>query len=50
MKCRYLDEITGGRGTVFANRNSDLQFYGGALHNSEIFAVQYAREKQSVTL
>jgi hypothetical protein len=47
MKCRYLDEFTGGRWYGICNRNSGLQFYGGALHNSEIFAVQYAREKQS---
>ncbi|MFR8287966.1 MAG: hypothetical protein ACLU92_02145 [Coprococcus comes] len=44
MKCRYLDEITGGRGTVFRNGYTYLKQYGGTLYDTAIFAVQHACE------
>lgn len=39
MKCRYLDELTGGRGTVFATGTPNQQLYGGTLHYSALFAI-----------
>ena len=30
MKCRYLDELTGGRGTVFATGTPISKQYGGS--------------------
>ncbi len=46
MKCRYLDEITGGRGTVFATGTPISKQYGGTLHHSAILAVQYPCKKR----
>ena len=40
MKCRYLDELTGGRGIDFCHRHPHLQQYGGALHHPAVFAVR----------
>ena len=39
MKCRYLDEITGGKGIIFCNWYAYLKFDGGNVHNAEIFAI-----------
>ena len=45
MKCRYLDEITGGRGNRVRNGYTYLKQYGGTLYDTAIFAVQHACEK-----
>ena len=39
MKTQYLDELTGGRGTIFCYRHSHFQLHGGTLHHPAIFAV-----------
>ena len=45
-KCRYLDEITGGRGVVFATGTPGEQFHDRAVHGHAVFAVQHlAAEK-----
>ena len=39
MKCRYLDEITGGPGRGVRHRYAHLQQHGGAIHHAAVFAV-----------
>lgn len=42
-KCRYLDEITGGRGVVFATGTPGQQFDGGTLHHDALPAIRPAK-------
>ena len=39
MKCRYLDEITGGKGIVFATGTPIIKFYGGIIYYAKIFTI-----------
>ena len=49
MKCRYLDEITGGRGVDLCHRHAHLQQHGGALHHAAVFAVRHACRSMGLT-
>ncbi len=39
MKCRYMDEITDGKGVVFCNRYTCKQLNGGIIYYATIFAI-----------
>ena len=50
MKSRYLDEITGGRGTVFATGTPNEQQHGGDVHDAEISSVWNAQRERPAAL
>ena len=50
MKCRYLDEITGGRGVVFATGTPISNSNGRTLYHTAVFAVPDAARTRFATL
>lgn len=50
MKCRYLDEITGGRGVGVCDGYADLKQYGRTLYYTTVFAVPNASRTRFAAL
>ena len=45
LKCRYMDELTAGRGVVF-DRHPCQQFHDGNVHHAAVFAVRHAEKAE----
>ncbi len=39
MKCRYMDELTGGKGIVFATGDTCLELHDRALYYDEVSSI-----------
>ena len=48
MKCRYLDELTGGRGVVFATGTPISNTMVETVYHAEVFAVRHALEEHGL--
>ena len=47
MKCRYMDELTGGRGVIFATGTPRIELHDGALYGYAIPSVRDTSKEES---
>lgn len=39
LKCRYMDELTGGRGVIFCDGHARVQFHDRAVYDAALSAI-----------